>query len=300
MVFLHPKIARIVRSNINCYTMSKKSLIVFVLLLATIKSYCQRTDEYQVYALKVEDSGYTTAKEIAVGAAASDSVHGCYMFWLLKGADGRNILVDTGYLDSANVASSSYVRPDLLLKRMNISASEISDVIITHCHHDHVGGIGLFPKAKFWIQKAEYGYFVGEAWQEKGFSRGFNRTDIHNLVDINLQGRLKMVDGDSIEIIPGIRVFTGSSHTKGSQYLLVNSGNPTGKVLLASDASWFYYNLNHLLPIPAYTFDPVAYVAAMKRIKTLMPDASYIIPGHDDLVFTKFPKVCEGVVRIDR
>jgi glyoxylase-like metal-dependent hydrolase (beta-lactamase superfamily II) len=109
-----------------------------------------------------------------------------------------------------------------------------------------------------------------------------------------------MVDGDSIEIIPGIRVFTGSLHTKGSQYLLVNSNTPTGKVLLASDASWFYYNLNNLLPIPVYTFDPVAYVAAMKRIKTLMPDGDYIIPGHDDTIFTKFPKVCEGVVRIDR
>lgn len=171
-------------------------------------------------------------------------------------------------------------------------------MIITHCHHDHVGGISLFPKATFWIQKAEYDYYVGEAWQEKRFSRGFNRTDIHNLVDINLQGRLKMVNGDSIEIIPGIRVFTGSSHTKGSQYLLVNSNTKAGKVLLASDASWFNYNLNHLLPISVYTFDPVTYVAAMKRIKTLMPDGDYIISGHDNIIFTKFPKVCEGIVRI--
>ena len=280
--------------------MNKKSLIVFLLLLVTIKAYCQRTNEYQVYALKVEDAGISAVKDIAVGAVASDSVRGSYMFWLLKGAGGRNILVDTGYLDSTKVGNSSYVRPDQLLKRMNISPSEISDVIITHCHHDHVGGISLFPKATFWIQKAEYDYYVGEAWQEKGFSKGFNRTDIHNLVDINLQGRLKMVNGDSIEIIPGIRVFTGSSHTKGSQYLLVNSNTKAGKVLLASDASWFNYNLNHLLPIPVYTFDPVTYVAAMKRMKTLMPDGDYRISGHDDIIFTKFPKVCEGVVRIDR
>jgi len=259
--------------------MNKKSLIVFLLLLVTIKAYCQRTNEYQVYALKVEDAGISAVKDIAVGAVASDSVRGSYMFWLLKGAGGRNILVDTGYLDSTKVGNSSYVRPDQLLKRMNISPSEISDVIITHCHHDHVGGISLFPKATFWIQKAEYDYYVGEAWQEKG---------------------LKMVNGDSIEIIPGIRVFTGSSHTKGSQYLLVNSNTKAGKVLLASDASWFNYNLNHLLPIPVYTFDPVTYVAAMKRMKTLMPDGDYRISGHDDIIFTKFPKVCEGVVRIDR
>lgn len=101
--------------------MSKKSLIVFFLLLATIKSYSQRADEYQVYALKVEDAGVSAVKDIAVGAVASDSVHGSYMFWLLKGADGRNILVDAGYLDSASTAKSTYVRPDELLRRMNTS-----------------------------------------------------------------------------------------------------------------------------------------------------------------------------------
>jgi glyoxylase-like metal-dependent hydrolase (beta-lactamase superfamily II) len=112
-----------------------------------------------------------------------------------------------------------------------------------------------------------------------------------------LQGRLKLVKGDSIEIIPGIRVFIGSKHTFENQYVLVNSNSKTNKILIASDAIWFYYNYNKLLP-DTLCMDPKAYVGAMKRMKTLVTNPDFIIPGHDDLVFTKFPNVAEGVVKI--
>jgi hypothetical protein len=36
----------------------------------------------------------------------------------------------------------------------------------------------------------------------------------------------------------------------------------------------------------------------MKRIKTLVTDPNLIIPGHDYLVISKFPKVSEGIVKI--
>jgi hypothetical protein len=37
---------------------------------------------------------------------------------------------------------------------------------------------------------------------------------------------------------------------------------------------------------------------AMKRMKTFVTDIDLIIPGHDDLVFSKFPKIAEWVVKI--
>jgi glyoxylase-like metal-dependent hydrolase (beta-lactamase superfamily II) len=97
--------------------------------------------------------------------------------------------------------------------------------------------------------------------------------------------------------MPGIRVFIGSKHTFENQYLLVNSNSKSNKILIASDAIWFYYNLNNLLPA-TLCLDPKAYVEAMKRMKTLVTNPDFIIPGHDDLVFSKFPKVTEGIVKI--
>jgi glyoxylase-like metal-dependent hydrolase (beta-lactamase superfamily II) len=276
--------------------MIKKLIIAVILFLIGLPSICQNGDVYQVFAVKFRDAWNIPAKEMIDGANPKDSVRGCNMVWLLKGENGRNILVDAGYLDTSKTVDRNYVRPDIVLQRINVSPNDITDLIITHPHFDHIGGINLFPKAKVWIQKEDFDYFVGESWQEKGNPMGFEKNDVRNLIEINLQGRLKFVKGDNIEIIPGIRVFTGSKHTFENQYLLVNS--KTDKVLIASDAIWFYYNLNHLLAARTYVMDSKAYVEAMKRMKTLVTNPDLIIPGHDDLVFSRFPTVAEWIVKI--
>jgi glyoxylase-like metal-dependent hydrolase (beta-lactamase superfamily II) len=69
------------------------------------------------------------------------------------------------------------------------------------------------------------------------------------------------------------------------------------RVVVASDNSWFYYNLDHLASIPL-TFDPGAYIAQLRRMKTLVTDPQLIIPGHDALVLSRFTPVSDGIVRI--
>lgn len=278
--------------------MIKKMAFVLILLLASHNSNCQNKDEYQVYALKLHAGALMTpAQNWVRGANPKDSVQACFMVWFLKGENGRNILVDAGYLDTAKTSKKLIMRADLVLQKINVTPSEITDLILTHPHWDHIGGINLFPKAKVWMQKRDFDYFVGKTWKEDGFSRGYNENDVPNIVEINRQGRLKLVEGDNIEIMPGIRVFIGSRHSFENMYFLVNSNSKTNKILIASDAIRFYYNLSNLLPANT-TFDPKANVEAMKRIKTLVTNPDLIIPGHDDLIFSKFPKVAEGVVKI--
>jgi glyoxylase-like metal-dependent hydrolase (beta-lactamase superfamily II) len=278
--------------------MIRKLVVSLILSIAFFSVFSQK-NEYQVYALRYNGPGTSPASDVAVGANSKDSVRASNMFWFLKGENERNILIDAGHIDTSGTVAKSYNRPDLILKRLNINPSDITDIIITHPHNDHIGGINLFPNGKVWMQKKDYDYFVGDAWQENGFSLGFRKNDVRNMVEINLTGRLKLVDGDDIEIIPGIKVFTGSKHTFENQYLLVNCNSERNRILLASDAIWFYYNLNNLLPVPTFTFDPKAYVDAMKRMKTLVSNPELIIPGHDDQVFSKFMKISDGIVKIE-
>jgi glyoxylase-like metal-dependent hydrolase (beta-lactamase superfamily II) len=277
--------------------MIKKIIFVYILFLTGLSSQSQKNDEYQVYALKYLGTWKVPAQQMVVGANPKDSIQGCYMFWFLKGEKGRNILVDVGYIDTSKTVLKNYVRPDLVLQRINVYPTDISDIIITHPHYDHIGGINLFPNAKVWMQKDDFDYFVGEAWQENGFSEGFQKNDVRNIIERNLEGKLKLVRGDNIEIMPGIRVFIGSKHTFENLYLLVNSNSKTNKILIASDAIWFYYNLDNMLAASLAT-DPKAYVEAMKRMKTLVTNPELIIPGHDDLVFSKFHKVNDWIVKI--
>jgi glyoxylase-like metal-dependent hydrolase (beta-lactamase superfamily II) len=225
-----------------------------------------------------------------------------FMFWLVKGNNGKNILVDAGFLSDLDIVkelhSTFYIRPDSVLMELNIKAYEITDIILTHPHWDHIDGISLFPKAHIWIQKEDYNYFVGEAWQKEGRHGGFYKRDVDSLVSLNISGKLTLVDGDNKEIFPGIKVFTGSRHTFNSQYVLVQTGGD--KVILASDNIWIYYNLEHLAssPYPNGTFDTTAYVKSMQRMKTMVSNVKYIIPGHDPAIFSRFPMIKPDIVKI--
>jgi glyoxylase-like metal-dependent hydrolase (beta-lactamase superfamily II) len=274
-------------------------VVLASLILSFAAAFSQVQNVYEVYAIEyARGSSGVPVSNVATGAESKDSVTFSYFDWYLKGDNGKRILVDVGFIqDTAKPMKSTgyYERPDLALQRIKVNANDLTDIIITHPHYDHVGGLDLFSKATVWMQKNDFDYFVRDAWQKDAAHRGPDRQDVLKIVRANLDGRLQLVHGDSIEIIPGIRAFVGSKHTFESQHLLVNSR--TDKVLLASDDCWFYYNLDHLLSVPL-TFDAKAYVAQLRRMKTLVTDARWIIPGHDLQVLSRFKEVSKGIVRI--
>jgi glyoxylase-like metal-dependent hydrolase (beta-lactamase superfamily II) len=105
-----------------------------------------------------------------------------------KGA-GKNILVDAGFLKDIPQGKYfeivNYIRPDSALAKVALKPEDITDIILTHPHWDHIDGVGLFPKAHIWVQKDDYGYFVGAAWQN-----GNNGDLLYSRPhDARLQGR---------------------------------------------------------------------------------------------------------------
>ena len=282
-----------------------KPIFLVALLISALQTWSQ-PPHYQVYALKFASAGHPfPISDWVYNGPKNDSVNIDFMVWLIRGDNEKNILVDAGFQrdlmyieDAKEFAIKNYTRPDSVLPKLGLKAEDITDIILSHPHWDHIDGIGLFPNARIWIQKEDYNYYVGVAWQKDGSSGGFEKRDVHKLVDLNLKGRVTLVDGDNKEIIPGIKVFTGSRHTFNSQFVLVETG--ANKVLLASDNIWVYYSLEHLMPASqGGTFDPTAYVNSMRRMKTLVTDPKYIIPGHDSKIFSIFPKVAEGIVKIE-
>jgi len=266
-------------------------------------SFCSVTalgqsNNYDVYALRF-GSIFNMPLSFFVDNAknSKDSVAMCSMFWLIKG-NNKNILVDAGYLrDLADSNLAEFVRPDSMLLPLGVQAKDITDIILSHPHFDHIDGIDLFPNATVWMQKKDFDYFVTTAWQKGGRNMGFDKRDVQKLVDVSLAGRLALVDGDNKEIFPGIHVYTGSRHTFNSQFALISTNK--GKIILASDNIWIYYNLEHLASVPDYgTFDKSAYVQSMKRMQLMVPNNKYIIPGHDARIFSVFPTVKKGIVKL--
>jgi glyoxylase-like metal-dependent hydrolase (beta-lactamase superfamily II) len=262
-----------------------------------------QSPHYKVYAIRFASMAHPTPISMwSDKGPDNDSVHIDFTIWLIKGDNGKNILVDAGFRSDIEEAKEfevmNYIRPDSALAKVGLQPGDITDIILSHPHWDHIDGVGLFPNAHIWIQKEDYGYFAGAAWATDSTAGGFDKRDVRTMVELNMAHRVTLVDGDNKEIIPGITVYTGSRHTYNSQYAVVRTG--THNVVLASDNIWIYYSLDHMVPASVGgTLDPAGYVRAMQRMKTLASSPKYIIPGHDAKVFTLFPKVTEGVVEIE-
>ena len=98
-----------------------------------------------------------------------------------------------------------FIKPSEAIARLGVKPEDITDVVLSHMHWDHADGADLFPKAKIWVQRDEYAYYTGDAWQQGGKHGGIDPEDVLALVRINTQGRLGLVEGDNQEIIPGVR-----------------------------------------------------------------------------------------------
>lgn len=267
--------------------MKRFLLASFLFLSCTISA--ATGPEYSIQAIRYASSPGFPVSGLVMGAPKEEKVDIAMVFWLIRGG-GRNILFDSGFHRESWLKyfpMADYERPDEAVKLAGVKPEEITDIVISHAHWDHMGGIDLFPKATVWIQKEEFRYYTGEAWQPGGHHGGIDPEDVKELVRLNTEGRVRLVDGDNVEIFPGIRVYTGARHTYASQYLRVE-GSPA--FVLASDNCYLYRNLAaHAASATFSEADHAGNVAAQTRMVELAGSADRVVPGHDALQFQKFP-----------
>jgi glyoxylase-like metal-dependent hydrolase (beta-lactamase superfamily II) len=247
------------------------------------------TPEYSIEAIRYANSPGDSLAELVIGAPKDEKIDTVYALWLIRGG-GRNILFDSGFHRPRwfkEWTIKDYLRPDEAVRLAGVKPEDITDVVISHAHWDHMGGIDLFPHANIWIQKEEFRYYTAEAWQPGGSRGGIDPDDVQQLVRLNTEGRLRSVDGDNVEIFPGIRAYTGARHTFASQYLGVD-GNPS--FVLASDSVYLYRNLAEHKPSATFSeADYPANIKSQERMIQLAGSPNRVVPGHDALQFQRFP-----------
>jgi glyoxylase-like metal-dependent hydrolase (beta-lactamase superfamily II) len=244
---------------------------------------------YSIQAIR-----YGTVKDfplaaLVMGAPKEEKIDIAMVVWLIRGG-GRNALFDSGFHREGwlkQFPMADYLRPDEAVKLAGVLPEDVTDIVISHAHWDHMGGIDLFPKATVWIQKQEYAYYTGEAWQPGGKHGGVDPDDVQALVQLNISGRLRLVDGDNVEILPGIRTYTGARHTFASQYIRVEADPP---FVLASDNCYLYRNLaEHKASATFSEADQSANIQNQSRMTELAGSPDRVVPGHDPLQFERFP-----------
>lgn len=78
-----------------------------------------------------------------------------FVIYLIQ--DGkRNILIDAGCNDGAGFVMSLFEKPLNILREYGLMPEDITDIVITHHHHDHIEAVKDYPKAIIHMQKDEY------------------------------------------------------------------------------------------------------------------------------------------------
>ena len=270
--------------------------VLLPLTLAASFTFRAAPPTYEVHAVRYATIPNFRVAGLIAGADTTRRMDIAMMVWLLKGSDARNVLVDAGFHRDDFVRRwhpTDYATPSDAVSRLGVQADDVTDVIISHVHWDHLDGVDLFPKARVWIQREEFEHHLDSAGTVK--NRAINAVDAKVLADLAKQGRVMLVDGDGKEIIPGIRVYTGGKHTFASQLATVNTAS--GTVVIASDNMYLYENMARHVPI-AQTLDRESNLRTQDRMKTLASNERLIIPGHDPDVFIRFPEPGNGIAHI--
>lgn len=272
--------------------------VMFSIAVFTVSSSAtaQAQSSWDAWAIRYATVPGFRVAGLMAGADTSRRTDIAMTVWLLRGPNGRNVLVDAGFKRADLIARwkpVNYVRPDSAVMRAGVSPSQVTDVIISHIHWDHFDGADLFPNARIWIQRDEVEHHIDA--NGKSLDRAIDAPDAELLNNLRRKGRLSLIDGDAKEIIPGITVYTGGKHTFQSQYVGVRTAR--GTIVIASDNMYLYENLSKHLPI-AQTLDAVSNLAAQDRMKTIAVSPAMIIPGHDASVFERFPHTTPDVAHL--
>lgn len=257
-------------------------------------------DKYEVYAVRYATLANFRVSGLVAGADPSRRMDIAMTIWVLKGVDGRIAIVDSGFHRDQyfkQFTVRDFVSPSEAIAPLGIKPEDVTDIFLTHAHWDHAGGVDLFPNARVWIQKDEFEYYTGQAWQQANTHGGIDAEDMIELLRRNTRGKLSLVRGDDDTTISGITFGIGGKHTWQSQFIVVH-GARQHDVVLASDNMYLYENLDAHQPI-AQTLDAASNLRTQDRMKSMASEPRFLVPGHDPAVFGKFEKVSDRIVRIE-
>lgn len=245
---------------------------------------------YEVLALRyaTTDPGRPRRENFLPGADLHDGPMPLdYYVWAIRGA-GRVVVVDTGFGPEAAARRGRQLlhEPAALLARAGIAAETVADVVLTHLHYDHAGGLGAFPAATFHLQDDEMAYATGRSMCHACLRAPFDLPDVLAAVRLVYGGRMRFHRGTAT-LAPGITLHRVGGHSGGLQVVRVETAR--GPLVLASDAFHFAENCERGAPFPI-----VWHVGEMLEGFRICEELAegredLLIPGHDPMVRRRWP-----------
>lgn len=212
-------------------------------------------------------TGNLAVQPLVTGFPGKSPTHvgmGWSSVFLVQG-DGLNALVDTG--------PPVYV--DLLrggLARHGLQPDDITHILVTHLHWDHVCNFTMFDRARVVVSITEL------EWAERQPPGTRFVPDLHVARLRQLREQLILV-ADGERPLPGVTVMATPGHTPGHVAYRVATGD--AEVVFAGDAVKNRFELAS--GEVDSTMDPAASLSSIRRLRRCLIDnpSAVLVPGHD-------------------
>ena len=133
-------------------------------------------------------------------------------------------MVDAGCDTMPGFEMQNFKSPVLALEEMGVQAKDITDVIITHAHHDHMEAVHYFENAWIHIEREAY---------EKGcqYIPEYFRVNVFH---------------DEYRLCEEVRIVKIGGHSRGS--CIVEAAIDGKEYILCGDECYMRYNLANRIP----------------------------------------------------
>jgi glyoxylase-like metal-dependent hydrolase (beta-lactamase superfamily II) len=183
--------------------------------------------------------------------------------WLLDDGE-RRVLVDAGQPAYIPLIHEG-------LAKLGLRPEDVTDVLLTHMHWDHVANFTMFANATTWVGEKEL------AWAAE------QPAGTKFIPDLHVQELLRRTEGverisAGQEFLPGIHAIASPGHTP--HHLAFFTERTAESMIFAGDS---VKNIHELASLRAdSSMDDEQSVATIDRLRSLLTDTSgVLLPGHD-------------------
>ncbi|WP_337002474.1 MULTISPECIES: MBL fold metallo-hydrolase [unclassified Microbacterium] len=210
-------------------------------------------------------SGYV-ARPLVEGFPGKSRSHGAFgwsSLWLLD--DGvRRVLIDAGQPAYIPLIHAG-------LERLGMTADDVTDVLLTHMHWDHVSNFPMFANATTWVGEKELRWAADQPAGTPFI------PDLHVQELLRRTGRVERMAAGQ-EVLPGIHAVDSAGHTP--HHLAFYLDRAADQRVFAGDAVKNVYEL--ATGRVDSTLDVDASTRTIAALRSLLTDTgAALVPGHD-------------------
>ncbi len=217
---------------------------------------------------------------------------------MLLVSDSKKILIDTGSGKNWNekfekIYGIDYSQHDMFpaLAKVGVKPDEITDVILTHLHFDHIGGavvfengkpVPAFPNATYHVQQKQYDWALNPSDRDRAsyFKERY--------VTLAEEGILKFYNGN-FQFDENINLVVVNGHT------------PSQQLVKVSDSSNTMFYCADLIPLASHISPPYIMGYDLNPLETLYEKQKILQQAVEEnwhLFFEHDPKIATGTIKM--